>query len=56
MLARMGRVLGLAPEEPKGEKQGDLRALVAARRALVRLLVLANVLVTQDRPWEPRQA
>jgi transposase len=28
-------------------------ALVAAMR---KLLVLANVLVTQDRPWEPRPA
>jgi transposase len=36
MLARMGHVLGLAPEEPQGEKQGDLSALVAARQALVK--------------------
>jgi transposase len=36
MLARMGHVLGLAPEEPQGEKQHDLRALVADRQALVK--------------------
>ena len=36
MLARMGHVLALEPQEPEGEKQGDLNALTSARQALVK--------------------
>lgn len=36
LLARMGHVLELEPERPRGETQGDLSALASARRALVK--------------------
>ena len=36
MLARMGHVLALEPQEPQGEKQVDLNALTSARQALVK--------------------
>lgn len=36
MLARMGQVLELAPEAPRGEMQGEINALSSARLALVK--------------------